>query len=207
MARFGDLEASIMDVLWGSEAPVRVREVSDQLNQDRPLAFNTVQTVMENLFYKGWLTRRKNGRAYWYEAARSRDDYIAKLLEEALSARPRPGSDSGAAGWRDGSSGDRIAARGAGCGRGAGDDVTASAIAAVLLLYAAGAVVAGSRWLPRGSWAMRAPRTAIATWQAATTSIVGSVVTAGVALAVPCLSCTLTAGISRPCPGKCGPSI
>jgi predicted transcriptional regulator len=50
VARFGDLEAAIMDVVWGAEAPVRVREVSEQLNRVRPLAFNTVQTVMENLY-------------------------------------------------------------------------------------------------------------------------------------------------------------
>jgi predicted transcriptional regulator len=90
MARFGDLEASIMDVVWATGTPVRVREVSDQLNQERPLAFNTVQTVMENLFHKGWLTRRKNGRAYWYEAVRSRDDYVGQLLNEALAIAPDP---------------------------------------------------------------------------------------------------------------------
>jgi predicted transcriptional regulator len=50
MARFGDLEAAIMDVVWAAAAPVRVREVAEQLNRDRPLAFNTVQTVMENLY-------------------------------------------------------------------------------------------------------------------------------------------------------------
>jgi len=45
-----------------------------------------VQTVMENLYYKGWLERRKDGRAYKYGPARSRDDYAAGLLAEALSA-------------------------------------------------------------------------------------------------------------------------
>ena len=90
MARFGDLEASIMDVVWAAVAPVRVREVSDRLNQERPLAFNTVQTVMENLFHKGWLSRTKNGRAYWYEAVRSRDDYVGQLLNEALAVAPDP---------------------------------------------------------------------------------------------------------------------
>jgi len=86
MARFGDLEAAIMDVVWAATAPVRVRQVSDQLNRDRPLAFNTVQTVMENLYYKGWLGRHKDGRVYRYEPVRSRDDYAAGLLAEALSA-------------------------------------------------------------------------------------------------------------------------
>ena len=90
MARFGELEAAIMDVVWAAGAPVRVREVSEQLNRDRPLAFNTVQTVMENLYRKGWLGRHKDGRAYWYESARSRDDYAAGLLAEALSAAGDP---------------------------------------------------------------------------------------------------------------------
>jgi predicted transcriptional regulator len=90
MARFGDLEAAIMDVIWAAGAPVRVREVCEQLNRDRALAFNTVQTVMENLYRKGWLDRRKDGRAYWYESVRSRDDYAAGLLAEALSAAGDP---------------------------------------------------------------------------------------------------------------------
>jgi predicted transcriptional regulator len=90
MARFGELEAAIMNVVWAAEAPVRVREVSEQLNRDRPLAFNTVQTVMENLYRKGWLGRHKDGRAYWYESARSRDEYAAGLLAEALSAAGDP---------------------------------------------------------------------------------------------------------------------
>ena len=90
MARFGELEAAIMDVVWAAGVPVRVREVSEQLNRERPLAFNTVQTVMENLYHKGWLGRRKDGRAYWYESVRSREDYAAGLMAEALSAARDP---------------------------------------------------------------------------------------------------------------------
>ena len=90
MARFGDLEAAIMDVVWAAGAPVRVREVAEQLNRDRPLAFNTVQTVMENLYRKGWLARSKDGRAYLYVAGRPRDEYAAGLLAEALSAAADP---------------------------------------------------------------------------------------------------------------------
>jgi predicted transcriptional regulator len=90
VGRFGDLEAAIMDVVWAAGGPVRVREVSEQLNRVRPLAFNTVQTVMENLYRKGWLGRQKEGRAYRYEAARTRDDYAAGLLAEALSAAGDP---------------------------------------------------------------------------------------------------------------------
>ena len=50
MSWFGDLEAAIMDVMWAADSPLRVREFARELNAGRPLAFNTVQTVMENLF-------------------------------------------------------------------------------------------------------------------------------------------------------------
>ena len=90
MARFGDLEAAIMDVMWAAGGPLRVREVADELNQNRPLAFNTVQTVMEILFRKGWLDRQKDGRAYRYVTVRSREDYVAGLLGEALAAARDP---------------------------------------------------------------------------------------------------------------------
>jgi predicted transcriptional regulator len=90
MTRFGDLEAAIMDVMWAAGRPLRVREVADELNQNRPLAFNTVQTVMENLFHKGWLDRQKNGRAYCYVTVRSREDYVAGLMGEALSVARDP---------------------------------------------------------------------------------------------------------------------
>jgi predicted transcriptional regulator len=45
---------------------------------------------MENLYRKGWLGRHKNGRAYQYVAQRSRNDYAAGLLAEALSAAVDP---------------------------------------------------------------------------------------------------------------------
>jgi len=90
MSRFGDLEAAIMDVLWAADRPLRVREVASALHRERPLAFNTVQTVMENLFRKGWLNRSRDGRAYCYMTVRSREEYVAGLLSEALAAARDP---------------------------------------------------------------------------------------------------------------------
>lgn len=90
MSRFGDLEAAIMDVLWAADRPLRVREVASALHRERPLAFNTVQTVMENLFRKGWLNRSLDGRAYCYVTVRSREEYVAGLLSEALAAARDP---------------------------------------------------------------------------------------------------------------------
>jgi predicted transcriptional regulator len=83
--RFGDLEAAIMDEVWTMRRPVMVREVVDRLEPVRGCAYTTVQTVMEILHRKGWLAREKDGRAYRYRAAASREDYTASLMSEALS--------------------------------------------------------------------------------------------------------------------------
>ena len=90
MARFGELEAAIMDVVWAADGPLRVREVAGRLSRDRRPAFNTVQTVMENLYRKGWLSRQKNGHAHWYTPVRSREDYAAGLVAEALAVAADP---------------------------------------------------------------------------------------------------------------------
>ena len=49
MRQLGELEAVIMDRLWTWGRPALVREVVDDLHRDRPLAYTTVMTVMENL--------------------------------------------------------------------------------------------------------------------------------------------------------------
>jgi predicted transcriptional regulator len=82
---FGDLEAAIMERVWAADEPVRVRAVVAELQREREVAYTTVQTVMEILYRKGWLDREKRGKAHYYWAAASREDYTAKLMEEALA--------------------------------------------------------------------------------------------------------------------------
>jgi predicted transcriptional regulator len=84
MRRFGELEAVIMDRLWEWRRPVLVREVVDDLRDERGLAYTTVMTVMENLYRKGWLRREREGRAWRYEPTGSRSGYTAALMNDAL---------------------------------------------------------------------------------------------------------------------------
>jgi len=83
VAKFGDLENAIMNEVWQAENPLLVREILDRL--DRGLAYNTVQTVTEILTRKGWLSKERDGRAFRYGAAATRDDYVSGLIREALS--------------------------------------------------------------------------------------------------------------------------
>jgi predicted transcriptional regulator len=84
MRRFGELEAAIMDRLWERGRPALVREILDDLREDRALAYTTVMTVMDNLHRKGWLRRERDGRAWRYEPTGSRSGYTAALMNEAL---------------------------------------------------------------------------------------------------------------------------
>jgi predicted transcriptional regulator len=86
MRQFGELEAVIMDRLWQWGRPALVREMVDDLRNDRPIAYTTVMTVMENLYRKGWLRRHRDGRAWRYEPTGSRSGYTAALMSDALAA-------------------------------------------------------------------------------------------------------------------------
>jgi len=81
---FGELEAAIMDRLWVRGVSATVREVLTDLQPERTLAYNTVLTVVDNLFKKGWLRREPDGRAFRYAPTVSRAEYGARQLRHAL---------------------------------------------------------------------------------------------------------------------------
>lgn len=74
-----------MEQLWARSAPATVREVHTDLTRDRDLAYTTVLTVMEKLFRKNYLRRAPQGRAHTYEPVLSREQYVARLMREALT--------------------------------------------------------------------------------------------------------------------------
>ena len=84
MRGFGELESVIMHRVWDHGLPVTVRELFDELQHERVIAYTTVMTTMDNLHRKGWLARVKEGKAYRYTATASRDEYSARLMREAL---------------------------------------------------------------------------------------------------------------------------
>ena len=87
MPALGDLEAQVMRRIWARAEPVTVRDIVGDLRQDRPIAYTTVMTVMDNLRKKGWLRREPNGRAYRYEPLVSGEEYGAAILPRADGQR------------------------------------------------------------------------------------------------------------------------
>ena len=191
MRQFGELEAVIMDRLWEWGRPALVREVVDDLHGDRPLAYTTVMTVMENLYRKGWLRRERDGRAWRYEPTRSRSAYTAALMNDALGTSAdrrtalahfvlqmsphdvtllQQALDQARGETRDQARGQARSHPEGGPARShpeaePGRRRLPVTIAAVLLAYAVGVATLGARMLARASYAVLAHERAHLTWR------------------------------------------
>ncbi|MEW2622665.1 BlaI/MecI/CopY family transcriptional regulator [Streptomyces sp. NPDC048106] len=86
----GELEDAVMTRVWKWNRPVTVREVLEDLQQERTIAYTTVMTVLDNLHQKGWVRREAEGRAYRYEAVSTRAAYAAALMNDAWSQSDNP---------------------------------------------------------------------------------------------------------------------
>ncbi|MFJ6937336.1 BlaI/MecI/CopY family transcriptional regulator [Streptomyces sp. NPDC101132] len=86
----GELEDAVMTRVWQWNRPVTVREVLEDLQKERSIAYTTVMTVMDNLHQKGWVRREAEGRAYRYTAVSTRAAYSAALMNEAWQTSDNP---------------------------------------------------------------------------------------------------------------------
>lgn len=86
----GELEDAVMTRVWKWNRPVTVREVLEDLQQERSIAYTTVMTVLDNLHQKGWVRREAEGRAYRYAAVSTRAAYSAALMNDAWSQSDNP---------------------------------------------------------------------------------------------------------------------
>ncbi len=82
---FGELEASVMEVVW-KRGEVSVRDVFEALNEQRPLAYTTILSTMRNLFRKGFLLRSdKSGTADIYHASYAREELANLAVNEVVA--------------------------------------------------------------------------------------------------------------------------
>lgn len=86
----GELENEVMTRLWQWNRLVTVREVLEDLQREREIAYTTVMTVMDKLFQKGWLRREQEGRAYRYAPVSTREAYTAALMNDAWETSDNP---------------------------------------------------------------------------------------------------------------------
>ncbi|MHB8873243.1 MAG: BlaI/MecI/CopY family transcriptional regulator [Myxococcaceae bacterium] len=80
----GSLEERVMEALWRSGA-LPVRDVCARLKGGPALAYTTVMTTLDRLYKKGLLKRHKDGNAFVYEPALTRDEYRRRIVEHTVS--------------------------------------------------------------------------------------------------------------------------
>ena len=82
-----ETQLEIMNVGW-EKGEVAVSEIWEVLGSRRPLARNTVQTMVVRLEEKGWLRHRTIGKTFHYSAAVDREKtlggMVAQLVENAF---------------------------------------------------------------------------------------------------------------------------
>lgn len=82
----GELEASVMEVLWRRGGWLTPGDVHETLGENRSLAYTTVMTILVRLWRKGRLDRQRDGRAYAYRPLQTREEYAASRMEKVLQA-------------------------------------------------------------------------------------------------------------------------
>lgn len=77
----GRLERQVLEETWG-RGEISVRDVF--VSFDKRVAYTTLMTTLDRLYKKGLLARRKEGRAFLYSPAVSRDELESGIREDLI---------------------------------------------------------------------------------------------------------------------------
>ncbi|MBG6218077.1 putative transcriptional regulator [Arthrobacter sp. CAN_A6] len=94
MATLGDLERTVMELLWATPEALTANELRDAIAEapsgetGRELAVTTVLTVLSRLEKKGLVERGRNSRPHRYKSVTSREAHTAELMHEVLVTAP-----------------------------------------------------------------------------------------------------------------------
>ncbi|GAA1219564.1 BlaI/MecI/CopY family transcriptional regulator [Kitasatospora nipponensis] len=78
----GELESSVLAVLWAADSPLTATQVNERLPGE--LAYTTVVTIMSRLHDKGTLRRERAGRSYAYAPVRDEAAHTSRLMHSLL---------------------------------------------------------------------------------------------------------------------------
>lgn len=83
----GDLESEVMETVWKLKK-ASVREIHEDIKVRRPVAFNTVATILNRLYKKKFVEReliREKGIYYVYSPALTRKEFEELVAKHVLS--------------------------------------------------------------------------------------------------------------------------
>lgn len=76
-------QSEIMEIVW-ERGEISATEVRRVLSRTRPVARNTVRTLLERMEQKGWIRHREDGRTFLYAAAQPRRATIGHKVREVI---------------------------------------------------------------------------------------------------------------------------
>lgn len=84
--KVSDTELQILDVLWNSPAQT-IRTVCESIYGDASTShYATVQSLLERLEKKGWVTRDRSERRHLFSAVRDRSEFIGEQIQGIANA-------------------------------------------------------------------------------------------------------------------------
>ncbi len=114
--RLGELERVVMEHLWEAARAggpdyrgATVREVHAGFEGERELAYTTVMTVLDRLAKKSLVTRERDGRAWRYLPADTREALTAQTMRRTLDDMDVTDRRAALLHFLDGASSDEIA--------------------------------------------------------------------------------------------------
>lgn len=79
-----DLELAILKILW-QRGPSTVRQVRDELAEERDLAYTSVMTIMTIMADKGYVRRRKSKGSYVYRPVLEQQSAARAMLSDVVN--------------------------------------------------------------------------------------------------------------------------
>lgn len=81
----GELQTAVMETLW-REPDLTVTEVEQKLQKNREIAHTTVSTILDRMHQKGFLLRKKHGKAFVYSPRFSKEEFERGVAQEVVGA-------------------------------------------------------------------------------------------------------------------------
>lgn len=81
----GPLEQEVMDCVWRDEE-VTVRDVYSCLRGKRKIAYTTIMTIMGRLTEKGFLSRKRKGKAFLYYPEKTKEQTAKTMIGKIIDS-------------------------------------------------------------------------------------------------------------------------
>jgi len=82
----GKLENEIMDIIWRKGCPVNIRDVYEEIEARRKIAYTTVMTVMGRLAAKNLLQKWSVGNAHYFLPVISQEEFTRSMVGKVMDS-------------------------------------------------------------------------------------------------------------------------